>query len=201
VAVVCAGALHVLTELALSWRVAAAYNAGVALAFLVYVVWRGRRSPGALRAWGMRRDNLARALVAQLAFATIGAAVLVGFGAACGTLDVPPTIWLTLALYPAWSLAQQLALQSFVARNLAGWIRHPLALAIAASVLFSLSHVPEIELVVLTAVAGVFFTLIYRRLPNLWAVAIAHAILGTLAVYFVLGRDPGGAILDWLRSR
>jgi hypothetical protein len=136
VAVVAAGALHVVSELVLSWVVAASFNAVVSIAFLAYVVWRARRSPGALRAWGMRRDNLGPAFAAQLAF--------------------------------------------------------------AAAALFAASHWPEVELVALTFAAGTFLTLIYRRVPNLWAVGIAHAILGSLAVHLVLDVHPGAVILERL---
>ena len=50
----------------------------------------------------------------------------------------------------------------------------------------------------LTLLSGFFFTLIYRRLPNLWAVGIMHGILGSMAVHFVLGKDPGAAIWGFL---
>jgi membrane protease YdiL (CAAX protease family) len=43
-------------------------------------------------------------------------------------------------------------------------------------------------------VAGFFFTAIYRRVPNLWAVGLVHGILGSLAIYFVSGEDPGAGL-------
>ena len=49
---------------------------------------------------------------------------------------------------------------------------------------------------VLTLGAGFFFTLIYRRHPNLWAVGILHGFLGALAYYLVLGEDPGGMVIN-----
>jgi len=201
VAVVLTGAVHVLSELWLSATISRLFNAGASIVFLAYVVWRVRRTEGVLRAWGMRRDNLRPALLAQMGFTVVGALALVGVGAVWGSLRVPATFWLTLALYPVWSVAQQFALQNLVARNLAGVVRNPVALAVSASALFAASHYPEVELVLLTVVAGVFFTLIYRRFPNLWAVGIAHAILGSLAVHLVLEQDPGAAILQFLTGR
>ena len=94
-----------------------------------------------------------------------------------GTLAVPATFWLTLGLYPIWGLAQQFALQNFIARNLVGMIPSSLGLALVAAALFSASHYPRMELVVLTLVGGIFFTWIYRRHPNLWAVGIALQVM------------------------
>jgi len=45
-----------------------------------------------------------------------------------------------------------------------------------------------------------FFTPIYRRFPNLWAVGLAHGLLGALAFYLVLGEDPGADILQHLKN-
>ena len=41
---------------------------------------------------------------------------------------------------------------------------------------------------------GFWLTLVYRRVPNLWAGGIAHGLLGSVAIHLVLREDPGGAI-------
>jgi len=197
VAVLLAGTAHVLTELLLSEPVAFGVSAVLCVAFLGYLFRRVRRRPGVLRAWGMRLDNFRPALSAHFAFVAVGAVVLLGYGVAMGSIELPRTFWLTVALYPLWGVAQQFALQNLVVKNLAGILPNPLGLAAAAAVLFGISHYPRLDLVVLTFVAGVFFTLIYRRYPNLWAVGIAHGVLGSLAAYVVLGEDPGAVILSW----
>ena len=198
VAILLAGMLHVVTELGFSNSMARLYNAIVSVVFAGYLVWRVRRSVGAVRAWGMRWDNFWPALRAQLIFGAIGALVLIGFGVATASLVLPKTFWLTVGLYPIWGIAQQFALQSLVARNLAGMLSSPVAIAGVASALFAAAHYPRIELVILTGIAGVFLTLIYRRIPNLWAVGIVHGILGSLAFYIVLKEDPGAAILRFV---
>jgi len=185
-AILLAGALHVVVELGFSLAAARAYNAVVSLLFVGYVVWRARGSAGALRAWGMRRDNFWPALRAQLTFAAVGVLALVAFGVATDAFPLPGTFWLSLALYPIYGIAQQFALQSLVARNLAGWIANPIALAGVAAGLFAVSHYPRGELVLLTGIGGWCMTWIYRRIPNLWAVGIAHGVLGSCVVYFVL---------------
>lgn len=198
VAIVLVGALHVATEILASDYTARLYNAIVSAVFVCYLVWRARRSKDAVRAWGMRTDNFWPALRAQLVFGAVGAAALLGFGVANGSLVLPKTFWLTVGLYPVWGVAQQFALQSLLGRNLRGLLTKPVAIALVASALFALAHTPRIELIILTGVAGVFFTLIYQRFPNLWAVGIVHGILGSLAVYIVLEEDPGAAIWSFL---
>ncbi len=201
IAVVVVGALHVATEIFTSDSNARLYNAVVSVVFLGYLAWRVRRSKAAFRAWGMRTDNFLPALRAQLVFGAVGAVALLGFGVATGALLLPITFWLTVGLYPIWGVAQQFALQSLIGRNLRGVLSRPVPIALAASTLFAAAHYPRIELVILTGLAGVFFTLIYLRIPNLWAVGIVHGILGSLAVYIVLKEDPGAAIWTFLLGR
>ena len=108
---------------------------------------------------------------------------------------LPYTFWLTIALYPVWGVAQQFALQNLIAKNIAGIFSKPVGVAVGSATLFAISHYPRLELVVLTFVSGIFFTLIYRKFQNLWAVGIAHGLLGSLAFYLVLNEDPGAVIL------
>jgi membrane protease YdiL (CAAX protease family) len=194
---VLAGAVHVLIETAVSERVAGAFSAWVSMGFLVYVVWRARTTPGALRAWGLRADNFGPALAAHFTFVAVGGLALILYRAAAGSLKFGPSFWLTAALYPVWGTAQQFALQNLIARNLRDVLVRPWALVAVASALFGLSHYPRLDLVALTLVAGVGFTLIYRRFPNLWAVGLAHGALGALAIYLVVEEDPGRVILDF----
>ena len=198
VAVGCAGLLHIVAEIALSEMVARAYNVLASVGFLVYVIWRARVAHGALRAWGMRRDKFWSALRAQLGFGAFAAFAIVGYGLVVHSLTLPWTFWMTAALYPAWGIAQQFALQNLVARNLTGVLSHPVAIAGASAAIFAFAHYPRIDLVLLTLVAGFFFTLIYRRVPNLWAVGIVHGVLGSLAVYVVLNEDPGAKLWSLL---
>lgn len=197
-AILLAGLAHIVIELSLSAVAATAYNVAVSLAFLAYLLWRLRSSPGALRVWGFRADNLLPAMRAQVGFAGLGAAALIGLAAFTELPGLPHTFWLTLVLYPVWGIAQQFALQNLIARNITGLVRGPLGIAALAALLFAISHYPRLELVALTFIGGIFFTLIYRRLPNLWAVGSAHGVLGSMAFYIVLGEDPGAAIIDFL---
>jgi len=108
---------------------------------------------------------------------------------------LPRTFWLTIALYPIWGIAQQFALQNLIANNLVGVIANRISIALLAALIFALSHYPRLELIALSLAAGFFFTLIYRKFPNLWAVGTAHGLLGSMALYIVLREDPGAEIV------
>jgi membrane protease YdiL (CAAX protease family) len=154
-----------------------------------------------LRVWGFRTDNFREAALAQLRFLAVGIVVLLAYAVVTASPGLPSTFWLTVALYPLWGIAQQFALQNLIANNLTAFISKPFGIAVAAASLFALSHYPRLELVTLTFVAGIFFTLIYRKYPNLWAVGIAHGLLGSMAFYIVLEEDPGAVIIGFLTGR
>lgn len=61
---------------------------------------------------------------------------------------------------------------------------------IATGLLFGLAHLPDWTLVALTCASGLAWTAIYRRAPNLAVQGVSHGLLGALAHFEVLGRDP-----------
>ena len=198
VAILLLGLGHIVLEVSFSGTEAAIYNAVVSVSFLAYLAWRIRRTPGVMRIWGFRVDNLWPAFRAYLPFLGAAIATLVVFAVVTDSPGLPRTFWLTVALYPVWGTAQQFALQNLIANNIAGPLQRPIAIAAVAALLFAASHYPRKELVALTFVAGVVFTLIYRRHPNLWAVGTVHGLLGSMTFYIVLGEDPGGLIIHAL---
>lgn len=198
VAILAASALHVGLEVAISESVALVFSGVVSVAFLFYLVIRARRHSGMSHAWGFRRAGFRRALFAHAPFTAIGSVALLAFGAVREVFPPPATFWLVLLLYPVWGVAQQFALQNLLARNLAPFVRSPVALSLTAAALFAAAHYPRLDLAALTFVAGFFLTIVYRRQTNLWAVGIAHGVLGALAVYCVIGEDPGAAILRFI---
>ncbi|OFV79465.1 MAG: hypothetical protein A2Y78_04960 [Acidobacteria bacterium RBG_13_68_16] len=171
-----------------------AFVIAAAAVWLAYVLWRRRVDRAVLHTWGLRRDNLAAAGKAAVAVAAPLAVCAVAYGFAAAHFPPPRGFWLILLLYPAWGIAQQFLLNAMLARNLSavlpGW-----AAVLASAVLFAASHAPDLPVVALTVPAGALWVLMYRRWPNLWALGIAHGILGTLVFYGVLGRDPLALLL------
>jgi membrane protease YdiL (CAAX protease family) len=197
-AIVLIGVGHVLIEIALALPAAQVYNISVSIAALVYIVWRVRRSPQAPRRWGFRTDNALPAIKSQLPFLGVALLGLIGFAIYTGSPGLPKTFWLTIALYPVWGIIQQFALQNFIAINLESVISNAVLLSLIAALLFAASHFPRLDLLALSLVGGFFFTLAYRRHPNLWVVGSAHGILGSIVFYVVLRQDPGAEIIDFV---
>jgi hypothetical protein len=120
------------------------------------------------------------------------------YGGRAGHAPAGFTFWLVLLVYPVWGLAQQFALQALITRNLRPLVR-PLPVRVsAASALFAAAHFPNLPLMGLVLIAGLVLTTVYEKSRNLWALGLVHGVLGAAAYYFVLGQDPGAAILRCL---
>ncbi len=165
--------------------------------WLGYALSRWRSDRRALHTWGLRRDNLAAAGKAAATVTVPLVACAVAYAFAARHFPPPRGFWLILLLYPAWGIAQQFLLNAMLARNLAdvlpGW-----AVVLASAALFAAAHAPDLPVVALTLPAGALWVLMYRRWPNLWALGIAHGLIGTVVFYGVLGRDPLALLLGKL---
>ena len=201
--IILTGVLHVSVELA--WgagmetshpgRPEQLYNLLAVGLWGVYALWRAVRTPGLAHRWGFRRDNFLPALRACLVFVIPAAAAMIVAASLTGRLALPPTFWVVLLLYPLYGIAQQFALQALITRNLRALVRPRAPRVVVVAALFGAAHVPDGPLIGLTLLTGLVFTWIYESHPNLWAVGIAHGLLGALAYYLVLGRDPAADLL------
>jgi len=160
----------------------------VALAFVLMIVSHRLRAE-TLRHLGFRLDNLGGAAFV-VAMPTLVAAILILFaGWMLGSLRLdligsrPRYL-----LLPIWALAQQYVMQGFINRRAQivcakGWQS-----VLIVAVLFGLLHLPNINLVLFTFFGGALWAAIYRRIPNLFALAISQSILaGLLAVSLPVG--------------
>jgi membrane protease YdiL (CAAX protease family) len=140
--------------------------------------------------WGFRLDNFVsawRRCVYLVLPATMGAFL---YGRLTGRLPLPDSFWLILLIYPVYGIAQQVALQVLVNRNVRSLIPPLVIRAGVIGLLFGAAHIPNWILVGSTGCAGIVFTWIYERHPNVLAIGVAHGFLGAAVYYLVLGVDP-----------
>jgi membrane protease YdiL (CAAX protease family) len=131
-------------------------------------------------AMGLRTANLARSMwIVAIAAGIAALAVLVAHRR--HTLNLPggPIAFLQRYWgYALWAFAQQLLLQDFFLARFCRLIRSPILAALAATLTFSLAHLPNPILTVVTFVWGFAACLLFLRYRNLYPLAIAHAIFG-----------------------
>ena len=83
---------------------------------------------------------------------------------------------LAILLVPFWALFQQYALQGYINRRAQvvfgpGWRS-----ALVVALVFVVAHLPNPTLMTLTFLWGLFWAVVYQRQPNLFALALSHAV-------------------------
>lgn len=161
--------------------------------WIAYVVYRSRQSPGILKYWGFRWDNLGLAFRLILPFAIAAVVLSVGIGLYLDSIILTWHILPLLILYPLWGVIQQFLLIALTAGNMLDWegSKMPKWLSILLSaVLFGLIHYPFIWLMVGTFGLALFYGYVFGKVRNIFALGIFHGWLAAIFYYTVVGRDP-----------
>jgi membrane protease YdiL (CAAX protease family) len=161
---------------------------GVAL--VLYLAYLARRRTDSWYTLGFRSDNLLAGLFPFSVMTLVAGAALIGIAIWRGTTAWSPEILILLLLYPTWALVQQLAFQGVLHRRLMLLVRPQVLQVLGTAALFALVHVGNPLLTALTFTAGVVWSLLFRRWPNLWLLAASHTVLAALAYPLVLADAP-----------
>jgi len=157
----------------------------VAMAFTL-MIFSHRAYGETLHDLGFRFDNFAAA-VKLLFLPTLVAMALIIFVSAFlsdKSFVVRPLRWRFL-LVPLWALFQQYALHGYINRRAQVVAGKTWKSVLLVGLLFGIVHLPNPALSVLTFVGGVIWAAVYQREPNLFALALSHALASsTLAISF-----------------
>jgi membrane protease YdiL (CAAX protease family) len=151
---------------------------------LWYIAWQLWQAVGNVRSLGLDFRGLMREswlVGATLALAAIALTVAYFSGTLHRLWGLQHPGYAILG-YVCWAFVQEFMLQCFCLRMLRALVSKVTALLLSG-IVFSVAHLPNPSLTLVTFFAGVAFTAIYARKRNLYVVAVIHAVLGlTLAV-------------------
>jgi membrane protease YdiL (CAAX protease family) len=163
-------------------------GAGLVVVVLYFALCWGshlRRRESA-RSLGLRLDNWRDAARQACLPVAVGAAVPLAVGAALGTWHFGPAgSLLSLPWHVAWGTAQQYGLLCLLYRRSVDSFGSVPGATLAAASAFALFHLPNPLLVAVTFLGGLVSCTLYRRIPNVLVLGIAHAMIST-AVFSAL---------------
>ncbi len=136
---------------------------------------------------GIRLDTLRRSLAEALLVIAPSVLLVIGVGLTLGQgprMNVPEMALAVLVTYP-WALFQQYGLVAVFGRRLRRLTSSPWRADLLCATIFSILHLPNPLLTATTFGAGYIASALFRRSPNLFALALAHSLLST-ALYFSL---------------
>lgn len=159
-----------------------AYLAGVQIGIVLLIVGNHWYFRDRLSELGLRIDNLAQALRQVLPLTGLVMLLVLLTAALAGEYRLER--WEDLAIYLPWALIQQYGLQNFLFRRFQTMIPHSGLALVGAAFLFALFHLPNLPLVAATLLGGALWCWSFRRVPNLLAVSLSHALLAALVLVF-----------------
>jgi hypothetical protein len=87
--------------------------------------------------------------------------------------------------YAIWCCFQQYLVQCYFHRRLMSLIRTPHVSSVVVACMFAAAHIPNAVLIVATLIGGFILAEVYKRHQNIWPLALAQALGGSLIAALV----------------
>ncbi|MDY6801176.1 MAG: CPBP family intramembrane glutamate endopeptidase [Bacteroidota bacterium] len=157
-----------------------------------YIIYRKKKNKNILKYWGFTRTNFFKAFKMAGVFAFI----LIGIFTANAIFNqyqlFDKHLLYVLLLYPVWGLIQQFMMMSLILGNLKDVSCRKIpefVYVIIASILFSAVHFPSVILMIITFILALYYSQIFLRYRNLYALGLFHGWIGSFFYYYVLNFD------------
>lgn len=141
-----------------------------------------------LRALGLRKNNLASALKANVVFSAIAVIAMLclyekGFSP---KRSLPDNLSLFLIFYVGSALVQKFWFTSVFYAEFKHRKISDFWFVVISSLNFAYLHIffKDTSTMIVTLVGGIVWGIIYTKYPNFWAIALSHLITGTAALLF-----------------
>jgi membrane protease YdiL (CAAX protease family) len=169
------------------------------LIFLVFSEFVRRKS--SFQNIGFRLDNWQDSIKILLVFTLISIPVLYlmwqSFFPVNNLFYKEPSFWKKIFTYPLWALFQQYIFLAFFFRRYREIFAPRAHIAVFFSALtFAMIHIPTPPLVIFCFISGIVWAYTYNKYPNLFTIAISHALLGVLCSSVLLVYQVVGANAD-----
>jgi membrane protease YdiL (CAAX protease family) len=161
-----------------SWTGASAWTAAGFAAFVAALSRFALAHRAEARSAGLRFDNFGRSLV--IAAAPAGLLLLVCFVAAPAVKPETPLSAGRVVQMLASGVAQQAFFLGYLLQRWTSLLGNPLAAVLANALSFAFVHLPNLSLLAVTALSGLFFGLLFLKAPNVFAIGLAHGVLSLL---------------------
>ena len=148
---------------------------------LLAVTLSVRQDP--LRELGIRFDNLkSSGKECIIAFLISASLILIVFLFHLKDfISYSPRHYYWLFLYPLWGIAQQFWLQSIIFVRFLQILKNKNLTILAAAVIFSLLHAPNIPFLIITFIAGLCCCILFSRHRNIFTLGIFHGVMAAMA--------------------